>query len=41
MAGMGGRKAADAGNGVLFHPATGANTALAPGQLALCGGINK
>ena len=24
---------------VLFHPATGANTALAPGQLALCGGI--
>ena len=23
---------------VLFHPATGANTALAPGQLALCGG---
>ena len=23
---------------VLFHPAAGANTALAPGQLALCGG---
>ena len=23
---------------VLFHPATGANTVLAPGQLALCGG---
>ena len=23
---------------VLFHPSTGANTALAPGQLALCGG---
>ena len=23
---------------VLFHPATGANAALAPGQLALCGG---
>ena len=23
---------------VLFHPATGANTALAFGQLALCGG---
>ena len=23
---------------VLFHPATGANTALAPGQFALCGG---
>ena len=23
---------------VLFHPPTGANTALAPGQLALCGG---
>ena len=23
---------------VLFHPATGTNTALAPGQLALCGG---
>ena len=26
---------------VLFHPATGANTALAPRQLALCGGINS
>ena len=25
---------------VLFHPPTGANTALAPGQLALCGGTN-
>ena len=24
---------------VLFHPSTGANTALALGQLALCGGI--
>ena len=24
---------------VLFHSPTGANTALAPGQLALCGGI--
>ena len=24
---------------VLFQPSTGANTALAPGQLALCGGI--
>ena len=24
---------------VLFHPSTGANTALAPGQLALCGGL--
>ena len=23
----------------LFHPATGANTALAFGQIALCGGI--
>ena len=23
---------------VLFHPSTGADTALAPGQLALCGG---
>jgi len=24
---------------VLFHPPTGANTALALGQLALCGGV--
>ena len=26
---------------VLFHPSTGANTVLAHGQLALCGGLNN